>query len=80
MGKYKVIQSEGEKKTRQLKIVVYRKMWWYLKLIKELRILAKVTVRFYLIIMVTTKRSVDNFGLLIVGFYGEAVEKPPFLK
>ena len=33
-----------------------------------------LTMRIYRIIMAPTKRSIDNFGFLIVGFYGSSVE------
>jgi len=40
---------------------------------KSVTFLQQITVRFNWIIMVTTKRSVYNFGYLIVGFYGSYV-------
>ena len=36
--------------------------------------LQQVTVRFYWIIMVTTKRSVDNFGFLVGVLNGSSVK------
>ena len=40
---------------------------------KTLTYLQDITVRFYWIIMVTTQRSVDNFGILIDGVHRSKV-------